>query len=382
MAEAVHEKGASYVPALILRRVAQKPERITEPITEHVDTAVLFADISGFTALTEKLAARGAVGMEELSQVISAYFGCLVDAIVDHGGDIVKFAGDALLALWPASAGEPLAVATRRAAQCALDIQDALEEFSRSASAPLSIKVAIGAGPAICMHVGGVFNRWELLVAGEPFLQAGRAGYHAGPGDVVISSEAFALLGAIAAGEPLDDGTVRLAALLDAIESVPLSVPEISHAAADLVLPYIPAAIRARLGAGDSGWVAELRRITVLFVNLPDITHTTPVAQAQAMMHGLQTALYQFEGSVNKLSVDDKGVTFIGVMGLPPLAHENDAARGLEAALALHARLKELGLRTAIGVTTGRAYCGSVGNARRCEYTIMGDVVNLAARLM
>jgi class 3 adenylate cyclase len=80
--------------------------------------------------------------------------------------------------------------------------------------------------------------------------------------------------------------------------------------------------------------------------------------------------------------VDDKGVTFIGVMGLPPLAHEDDPTRGLQAALALRACLKKLGLKTAIGVTTGRAYCGSVGSPRRCEYTIMGDVVNMAARLM
>src|SRR5882672_8718356 len=128
----VLEKGASYVPTLVLRRVAKNTERITEPITERFETAVLFADISGFTALTEKLAGHGAVGMEELSQVISAYFGCLVDVIVDHGGDIVKFAGDALLALWPASADEPLAVATRRATQCALAIQSALGDFART----------------------------------------------------------------------------------------------------------------------------------------------------------------------------------------------------------------------------------------------------------
>lgn len=114
------EHGTSYVPALVICRVAQSSGPIISPISEDLETAVLFADISGFTALTEGLAARGAVGMEELSQVISDYFGCLAEVIVDHGGDIVKFAGDAMLALWPASSDNTLAQATHRAAQCAL----------------------------------------------------------------------------------------------------------------------------------------------------------------------------------------------------------------------------------------------------------------------
>ncbi|HZM46853.1 MAG TPA: adenylate/guanylate cyclase domain-containing protein [Burkholderiales bacterium] len=378
----VVEHGTSFVPALIIRRVATSTGSITEPITENIETAVLFADISGFTALTEKLAGRGAVGMEELSKVISDYFGCLAEVIIAHGGDIVKFAGDAMLALWPATADETLAVATRRATQCALEVQSALRDFARRASAQLELKVALGAGSAICMHVGGVFGRWELLIAGQPFLQAGRAGHHAKPGDVVISREALALIGETGSGERTHDGTAFLTSLSTGIPPVALSVPPLTPPAAQQLLPYIPAAIRARLGAGNTGWFAELRRITVLFVNLPGVTHATPLEEAQRMMHDLQTTIYQYEGSVNKLSVDDKGVTFIGVMGLPPLAHEDDPTRGLQAALALRACLKKLGLKTAIGVTTGRAYCGSVGSPRRREYTIMGDMVNLAARLM
>jgi hypothetical protein len=48
----------------------------------------------------------------------------------------------------------------------------------------------------------------------------------------------------------------------------------------------------------------------------------------------------------------------------------------------MQATLHKLGLRSAIGVTTGRAFCGSVGNNTRREYTMIGDIVNVAARLM
>src|SRR5262249_48895505 len=102
----------------------------------------------------------------------------------------------------------------------------------------------------------------------------------------------------------------------------------------------------------------------------------------QNVMQGLQTAIYRYEGSVNKLSVDDKGATLVAGFGLPPLSHEDDPARGVQAALAIESKLQELGVACAIGVITGRAFCGIVGGERRREYTIMGDVVNLAARLM
>ncbi|HZB59819.1 MAG TPA: AAA family ATPase, partial [Actinomycetota bacterium] len=74
--------------------------------------------------------------------------------------------------------------------------------------------------------------------------------------------------------------------------------------------------------------------------------------------------------------------SLVAALGLPPLTHEDDPARGVQAALAMREALAGLGRRVAIGVTTGRAFCGTVGSRRRREYTMLGAVVNLAARLM
>lgn len=151
----------------------------------------------------------------------------------------------------------------------------------------------------------------------------------------------------------------------------------------DLVLrSYIPGAVLSRLVAEQATWLAELRRVTVIFVNLPVGDLTTRFEQAQAAMHALQTALYRYEGSVNKISLDDKGITLVAALGLPPLAHEDDAARGVQAALAMRQALADLGVHCAIGVASGRAFCGEIGSLQRREYTMIGDVVNLAARLM
>ena len=61
---------------------------------------VLFADISGFTALTSELSKKGAVGTEELTLVINRVFTSLIEVTSSWRGDVVKFAGDAMLVLF------------------------------------------------------------------------------------------------------------------------------------------------------------------------------------------------------------------------------------------------------------------------------------------
>ena len=56
---------------------------------------------------------------------------------------------------------------------------------------------------------------------------------------------------------------------------------------------FMPGAVRARLKAGQDVWLGELRRVTVLFVNLPDFKHTTPLDQIQQTFRDLQSLLYR-----------------------------------------------------------------------------------------
>jgi len=77
-----------------------------------------------------------------------------------------------------------------------------------------------------------------------------------------------------------------------------------------------------------------------------------------------------------------KVLFFIACFGLPPNAHEDDPLRATTAALRIFAKLTEMKVPCSIGVTTGRAFCGDVGNSQRREYAMVGDIVNLSARLM
>jgi class 3 adenylate cyclase len=89
---------ASFVPWLVARRLLERPDPPSAPEGERFDAAALFADICGFTALAERPARTGPSGVEALSELLNGCFGELVAA---HRGDVVKFAGDALLGCRP-----------------------------------------------------------------------------------------------------------------------------------------------------------------------------------------------------------------------------------------------------------------------------------------
>ncbi|HKY54864.1 MAG TPA: adenylate/guanylate cyclase domain-containing protein, partial [Anaerolineales bacterium] len=212
---ALTELLASYVPKLIQNRIVADPSPIESPVAEEMASAILFADISGFTQLTERLAEKGPTGVETLARVLNEYFGQLIDIIHDYGGDIVKFAGDALIAVWPivpdllvtpdiittqAASNRENTISradqwqwTMRVAECALKIRERLNNY-RAEGSNLYLKLAISTGNITTAHVGGVFNRWEFLLTGAPLVELGIANSLANAGEIIITPSSWKLI--------------------------------------------------------------------------------------------------------------------------------------------------------------------------------------------
>ncbi|MBD1914774.1 MULTISPECIES: adenylate/guanylate cyclase domain-containing protein [Cyanophyceae] len=374
----------SYIPSLLISQIAITPDQPLQAF-EQQRGAVMLADISGFMTLTEHLARQGPAGVEVLTERLNAFFGELIDLITAHGGDVIKFAGDALLSFWStATHGESLETVTQWAAQCAIAMQEYLENTSVTGGKALSLRIGLGSGNTRIALVGNASEWKELVFAGDPLAQMGAAQRQARPHEVVLSPDTWTLLQGQAHGTRLESGFVRLDSLAHApIACRPLPptppIDPIEH-----LLPYIPKVLQAQVQGDRTQWVSELRRITVLFINFPDFDYAAANAYdlLQRVMTEIQQILNDYGGVFNKFLVDDKGSTLIAGFGIPPAAHEDDAVRAVRGAMALHDRLRALGVSTSIGITTGRVYCGVVGSNIRREYTVLGDTVNLAARLM
>ncbi len=374
---------ASYVPKIITHHLSTHPGGVAKPFSETHQAATLFADISGFTPLTERLAKAGPDGAERLANILNDYFGKLITLVNEYGGDIVKFAGDALLAIWPTTLHQkPLNDLIALATQCAIKAQTELQAYKSDSDLRLALRIGIGVGEVLNVHLGGEHNRWEFFVTGNGIMQASEAEKMAPPGKVAISPEAWDMIQDRFHSTPIEHDFREVQSPVVEIPPSPLPPSALTPEIEPGMRAHIPGAILSRLSAGQANWLAELRRVTIIFVNLPDLSANTTLEHAQWIMKSLQEVIYYYEGSINKLNVDDKGVTLIAVQGLPPLSHEDDAVRGVQTALDLKSRLDGMGLRNSIGITTGLVFCGTIGNRLRREYTIMGDVVNLAARLM
>jgi len=371
---------SAYVPRLVLKDLCAQKQGL-EPESQF-ETALLFADISGFTALTERLAKEGPGGVEQLTQILNAYFGRLIATINSHGGDIIKFAGDAMLAVWPATDGHELAECQRAALQCGLAAHAVLRDFKAPDGTKLALKIAVSAGPLRSYHIGGKLGRKEFTVTGPALTLAGDAGGECPPDSLVCHKSKWSLVADDFEADDIGQYSMQVTASRSSALIAPLEFPPVDDEILAELKSYIPGAVHSRLSTGQGAWLGELRRVSVLFINLPDMQIDTSTEVAQNVMNDLQRCLYRYEGSINKLSVDDKGVSLLAALGLPPLAHNDDPVRAVLAAMDMQKVLNDLGWQCAIGISSGRVFCGTIGDAQRREYTLMGDNVNLAARLM
>jgi class 3 adenylate cyclase len=452
---------ASFVPNAVLDVLADIEAGAavgTTPQPREFLGVVLFADISGFTALTEKLALEGN-GAEKLSRKLNFLLGLLINEVETYGGDVVKFSGDAVTVTWDcASAVKGDYGAMLLACQCAVAAHEAL------AGEEMHMHMGVGLGQCFSMHVGGALGRWEYLLAGHALLQISLAEPLAQAGQTVLSPEAWRAVSASqdapaggstdapegwhaaqkqqqqqpaqqhpvdvpgAAPAPSGGGRggrhvkgVRLAGghmLLAALHKDGLPPPphwparRFPRQRVPLMLRYVPAAVHQSLLLGLPGHLAELRPVTAVFAKIGGIPLRSlrEAPAVGALMQTLQRCVYRFEGSVNKLLVDDKGLLLLAVFGLPPLAHSDDPERAVGAALAIAQAVPKVqalplppaegsasvpagrllpsaaglgcAMTAAVGAALGIAFCGACGSSVRREYTVLGDAVNLSARLM
>jgi class 3 adenylate cyclase/tetratricopeptide (TPR) repeat protein len=367
-----------YVSDRVLRHCATGTSEQLAPAEESFHGAVMFCDISGFTDLTQRHVDKGPEGLEELTGILNPYFRNLFLLVREHGGDVLKVAGDGVLVVWEVLA-DP-AEAVHRAVQCAQAIQAVDPRLSQNSK--LLARIGIGSGTLKFFYLGGLTNRWEMLPAGELLTRTGYAQDRAKPGEIVLSPEAWRLLCTVADGVELDSGFFRLVDLTKHILPQLAPVIDPNRISSAKLERFVPVAARFLMHEAGEKWLAELRSLTMLFVNFPDPAQIQlQLDSLQQLTTSLQKVIHRFEGSLKQLNFDEKGVSFVVAFGLPPLSHEDDAYRAVQAARTIKEAWSNLGFRLNLGVASGRVFCGSVGGEHRHEYAILGSVINLASRL-
>ncbi len=383
------ELKGSYIP---LDRYFAIARGITLP--DRTRGAALFADISGFTPLTEALLKEYGPrrGPEELTRQLNLIYDALVSEVHRYQGSVIGLSGDAITCWLDGDDG-------LRAIACGLAMQQAMGQFA-SLKTPsggvvsLAMKVAIAAGPVRRFLVGDPEIQYIDVLAGATLDQMAAAEHHAQKGEVVVTAEvATHLSDKIELLEWRDDHESHhryalVGGLLPQtqVEPTPWPNPDQTLLTEAQVKPWLLPPVYQRLTAGKGEFLAELRPIATLFLSFTGIDYDGDKkagAKLDAYIRWVQNVLKPYEGHMLQLTVGDKGSYLYAAFGAP-IAHEDDAVRGLSAALELRTPPADLNFITSvqIGLSQGQIFAGAYGGTMRRTYGALGDEVNLAARLM
>jgi class 3 adenylate cyclase/tetratricopeptide (TPR) repeat protein len=361
-----------YVPRLV-------PEWLTDTAEDRwheLEGSVVFVDISGFTQMSEKLAKKGKVGAEEVTNVISSVFARLLSVAYGNGGSLLKFGGDALLLLFTGDGHEV------RAARASVGMRTSLREIGRiqtsGGGVTLRMSVGVHSGRFLLFLVGD--SHRELLVTGPAVSRTVEMEGIAEAGEIVISAETAAALPRSVLGLRRAEGFL----LRRVPPGLELGLPLEAHPDRTDLLGCIPLALREHLLAGVDE--PEHRPVTVAFVHFDGVDELVERDGPGELAQALELLVVAVQRAA-----DSHGVTFLGtdidhdggkiiLTAGAPQVWGDDEQRMLLALRAIVDGHPAIPVR--IGVNRGHVFAGEVGPPYRRTYTVMGDAVNLAARVM
>jgi len=361
-------------------------------LPDQTQGAALFADISGFTPLTEALAEslgpqRGA---EELTRQLNLVYEALIAEVDRYRGSVIGFSGDAITCWFDGDDG-------LRATTCALAMQTAMGQLAAvttpsGVTVTLAMKASVATGPVRRFVVGDPEVQVIDVLAGSTLVHLAATDHQASKGDVVLDPAAAASLGArlqvrewrvepdTALRYPVVRGLTQLAA--------PAPWPALAHGALpeEHARRWLLRPIYERVHSGQGEFLSELRPAASVFVRFAGIDFDgDPAAGSKldAYIRWVQQVVARYEGSLIQVTIGDKGSYFYAAFGAP-LAHDDDPDRAVATALELQAPPAALAYihSVQIGISAGRMRTGAYGGVTRRTYGVLGDEVNLAARLM
>ncbi len=362
---------APYLPRIVRYWNSDAPGQIHRSI----DGSMVLVDISGFTQMSERLARHGKVGAEEVTEVIDSTLGRLLPAAYAYGANLVKFGGDSMLLLFTSDGH------AQRACTAALAMRRELQSIgtfvTTAGQVHLRMSVGVHSGMFDFFLVGG--SHHELIVAGPCATWTVEMEAAAAAGQILLSPATASALPRRNHGKAVADGTLlRGEVAADRFEFPIETSPEIDLG------PFVPKVLRQFLLAG--GVEPEHRLVTVAFVHFwgfDDLIEREGSASAarslDQVVRAVQEACDRHEVTFLGTDIAADGGKFILTAGVP-VATGNEEEQMLSTVRQLAST--DLPLPLSIGVNWGPVFAGEVGPPDRRTYTVLGDTVNLAARLM
>lgn len=328
----------------------------------------LFLDLSGFSTMTDTLMQQGQHGAEVLAGMMHSVFDPLVQSILNYGGEIIGFAGDGVMALYPIES-DSRTVALRALAS-ASEIQQRLEANPARQTIygkfQFSIKIGLTVGAAAWGTLRSKDgDKATYFFRGSAVDESANAEHQASAGEIMITDSMNILVREAIQTQPLGSFHRFTRFLVELPTHTPTVFPPVDLEIARI---FMPEAVIAQDIRG------EFRQIVNLFMRFPEL----PNEALEGFLYIIFDLQKKYGGLISRLDFGDKGCNMLVLWGAP-VTHENDIGRALNFALELQSRVDFL---ITAGVTYYVAHAGYLGSKMYEDYTCYGWGINLASRFM
>ena len=410
-----------YLPSILIKGILDKKilsnkKNSTLPASFTFHGVAMYIDISHFIDFSVNISNRNRLSPDFLQFCLNHYFEILISIISNNGGDIIKFVGDGVFIVWSPDNEENeryishnkyienMRICSIKALQCAMDIHKKLYNQDITKGYSFKVKIGIGIGDISLVVVGGYDNSYEYICLGPSISEALECEKKAIHGeDLIISDSVYKIVKDYFICEDLiiTRNSIIGQKFYRVIKPTNLFVRQINKSTInqiknkynDLIvknsnifsqfLPYLTNFIA--LSKQYERWLKEIRILTIMFLTLNiEITDNQNQKQTfQNIIYKIQEISHNSYGTINKIILDDKGISILLIWGLAPNSFTGDTSFSVRASFEIWNFLNKINIDCQIGIGTGLCFCGVCGNiGGRREYSVISDVVNNAVSCM
>lgn len=378
-----------YLPESISKSLLKGTKAVSR--SQRLKGAILFFDLVKFTSLTRELSESGSRGAEDLHDLMTRYYTTTIDIINRFGGSVYQFAGDSAVAAFEGANKKDIA---NSAVSCALEIQSALlKEPIKYKERSLETKYSISYGNFQRILLGDAQSYFQAALIGNAVEEAVKMESLASGGDILITSEVAKILGDNALTEKSHTRykILELKKNTKAPEVINENItPENPSLYLKQCSKFIPPSILEKIRTDQMGFIGEFRDVTTAFLqlnlseaSLSEAGDSIDITNLNSFYLHIRQLAETFGGTLIQTDISDKGYVFLLLFGAPRALEKKEnmavrfAAKAKEA-ISEYSFIENLN----IGIATGPLYCGDVGSKTRKGYSVLGESVNLASRLM
>jgi len=389
---------------LLAKHKADNLQNAVAPPVGHqsLHGGIMIVDISGFTKFSATMCSKGAGGLDQLHSLAESFFQIIINRIYEYDGDVVAFAGDALICVFQNDVGSDTTLNSVKACVRSINCAIAVAEICTN---NLTSHVGISHG-SLNVSMLGEGDLFTPLLTGQCIRDLSHCLDTAKSKQVAVTKSLYDLV--TSANTKINNMRIELHVddvsptncyvvrsinynedVLQLNQETTLRAKLLNEAfQCGILMKYsqylVPRPVMSALLLGSAVYLSELREVTTMFLSLDtfqDDFHDNPV-KLQPLFQIMSSILAKTGGFLRQFLVDDKGCVLIAFWGVSAYTFNNNSNRALFCAALMRSQFQSISHRVSIGLTTGDVYCGNLGSPVRNEFVGIGAPVNLAARFM